>query len=67
MARKITEPKKINFKESLASLAYVPQFFKEVYSVNPSLFILNVISRLLSAFTPLVMLYIGKLIIDEVV
>ena len=61
------EPNKINFRESFASLKFVPRFFKEIRDVNPLLFYTNLVLRLLNAILPVVMLYIGKLIIDEVV
>ncbi len=61
------EPQKINFRESFASLKYVPRFFKEIRKVNPLLFYANLLSRIANAFVPMLMLWIGKLIIDEVV
>jgi ATP-binding cassette subfamily B protein len=60
-------PNKINFKESFASLRFVPRFFKEIKGVNPFLFYINLLCRLISAVLPVVMLWIGKMIIDEVV
>ncbi|MEQ9186166.1 MAG: ABC transporter ATP-binding protein [Cryomorphaceae bacterium] len=65
--RRTLEPQKINFRESFASLKFIPRFFQEISSVNPLLFYTNLISRIISAFLPLAMLYVGKLIIDEVV
>ena len=64
---KSINPNKINFKESFASLRFVPRFFKEIKSVNPFLFYINLLCRLISAVLPVVMLWIGKMIIDEVV
>lgn len=61
------EPNKINFRESFASLKFVPRFFKEIRSVNPLLFYTNIFCRLLNAVLPVLMLLVGKLIIDEVV
>lgn len=61
------EPQKINFRESFASLKFVPRFFREIRKVNPSLFYSNLFGRLLNAFLPMLMLWVGKLIIDEVV
>ncbi len=40
--------------------------FKEIYKSGPFLFILNALSRLLNSFSPVVLLWVGKLIIDEV-
>jgi len=64
---KSINPNKINFKESFASLRFVPRFFKEIKGVNPFLFYINLLCRLISAVSPVVILWIGKMIIDEVV
>ncbi len=61
------KPQKINFKESFASLKFVPRFFKEIRKVNPLLFYANVSSRIINAILPVVLLWIGKIIVDEVV
>jgi len=61
------EPNKINFRESFASLKFVPRFFKEIRKVNPMLFYTNVLCRMVNASLPVLMLWVGKLIIDEVV
>lgn len=65
--RKSLEPDKINIRESFASLKFVPRFFKEIRSVNPLLFYTNISCRVVNAFLPLLILLVGKLIIDEVV
>jgi len=64
---KFINPNKINFKESFASLRFVPRFFKEIKGVNPFLFYINLLCRVISAVLPVVILWIGKMIIDEVV
>lgn len=61
------KPEKINFKESFASLKFVPRFFKEIRKVNPLLFYANLASRTISAILPVLMLWVGKVIVDEVV
>ena len=61
------KPQKINFKESFASLKFVPRFFKEIRKVNPLLFYANVASRVINASLPVLILLIGKIIVDEVV
>lgn len=61
------EPNKINFRESFASLKFVPRFFKEIRKVNPLLFYATLLCRIINAVLPVLMLYVGKLIIDEVV
>ncbi|MCH4821872.1 ABC transporter ATP-binding protein/permease [Gramella lutea] len=65
--KKSFETNNINFRESFASLKFVPRFFKEIRRVNPLLFYSNVIGRILNAILPVIMLWLGKLIIDEVV
>ncbi len=65
--QKSIQPNKINFKESFASLKFVPRFFKEIRRVNPLLFYANVSSRVINAILPVVLLWIGKIIVDEVV
>lgn len=65
--KKTLEANKINFRESFASLKFVPRFFKEIRKVNPSLFYANIFGRVLNAVLPVIMLLLGKLIIDEVI
>jgi ATP-binding cassette, subfamily B, bacterial len=60
-------PNKFRFRESFASLKFVPRFFNEIRKVNPGLFYANVLGRLINAILPVLMLWVGKLIIDEVV
>lgn len=57
----------MNFRQSFASLRFVPRFFREIRKVNPVLFYLNLSGRIVNAVLPVVMLWLGKLIIDEVV
>ncbi|WP_372919978.1 ABC transporter ATP-binding protein [Salegentibacter sp.] len=52
---------------SFASLKFIPRFFNEIRKVNPGLFYANITARLFNAVIPVLMLWIGKLIIDEVV
>lgn len=60
-------PNKFDFRESFASLKFVPRFFREIRKVNPLLFYTNVACRIVNAILPVLMLWVGKLIIDEVV
>ncbi|WP_245583422.1 ABC transporter ATP-binding protein [Salinimicrobium terrae] len=60
-------PNKFRFRESFSSLKFVPRFFNEIRKVNPGLFYANVLGRLINALLPVLMLLVGKLIIDEVV
>lgn len=65
--KKSLGPDKINFRESFASLKFVPRFFREIRKVNPLLFYSNLVCRVINAVLPVIMLWVGKLIIDEVV
>ena len=56
-----------SLKEKFAALGNLPRFFKLVWQTNRWYTILNAILRLLRSAIPVSMLYIGKLIIDEVV
>lgn len=67
MAYQSFEPQRIRLKQNFATLRFVPRFFREIRKVNPLLFYANLLCRLLSALLPISMLWVGKLIIDEIV
>lgn len=52
---------------SFSALRALPRFFKEIWRVSPKLFVTNFIARLLTALSPVALLWVGKLIIDEVI
>ncbi|SFE99414.1 ABC transporter ATP-binding protein [Thermoflexibacter ruber] len=54
-------------KARLASLKSVPRLLKLIWQTNPRMALTNIVLRLITSVFPPVMLYIGKLIIDEVV
>lgn len=60
-------PNSLTLKERLSALANLPAFFKLVWQTSPSMTIGSALLRLLRSALPLLMLYIGKLIIDEVI
>ncbi len=64
--KSINDSKDTQWSEGFQALRYVPRFFSKVWEAAPKLFLLNIISRLLNAATPIIILWIGKLIIDEV-
>ncbi len=68
MARPFIDPTetKPNIKERLKALGNLPAFLREVYLTSPTLTISNTVLRLLRSAIPISILYIGKLIIDEV-
>ncbi|WP_417859804.1 ABC transporter ATP-binding protein [Winogradskyella sediminis] len=63
----IKDDKKKSIKSSFDALVYIPRFFKEIWKVNKSLFLLSAFCRLIGALLPVILLWIGKLIIDEIV
>jgi ATP-binding cassette subfamily B protein len=56
-----------SFQKRFSALQNLPRFFRLVWQTNKSLTIGNVLFRLLKSGLPLLMLYIGKEIIDEVI
>ncbi|SDG81633.1 ABC transporter ATP-binding protein [Winogradskyella thalassocola] len=63
----LKDDKKTSIKSSFNALVYIPRFFKEIWKVNKSLFLLSAFCRLIGALLPVIILWIGKLIIDEII
>lgn len=63
----IKDKKSTNIRASFQALRYIPRFFKEVWNTNATLFLVNLICRLVNAFAPVIILWVGKLIIDEII
>lgn len=62
------EPKeKKGFLESIQALKLLPPFFRMIWKTSPRLTFWNIILRLFKAAIPVSQLYVGKLIIDEVI
>ena len=57
----------LDFKERMGALRNLPEFFSLIWSCNNWLAALNILLRVIRASLPLAMLYVGKLIIDEIV
>ncbi|QPH38978.1 ABC transporter ATP-binding protein [Pedobacter endophyticus] len=57
----------ITFKDRIASLKNLPSFFKLVWQSSPTKTTISFILRILRSAMPVALLYVGKLIIDEVV
>lgn len=57
----------VTLKERLAAFKNIPAFFKLVWQASPVMTFVSVLLRLVRAAMPLLLLYVGKLIIDEVV
>ncbi len=64
--RKPGEPD-VSFRERMAALRNLPAFFKLVWQTSPALTISNIVLRGVQSAIPLALLYVGKLILDEVV
>lgn len=64
MAR--TSKEKINWTQNLSALKYLPRFFSLIWKTDPKIFSANLFLRLFKSMIPVIALWIGKLIIDEV-
>lgn len=65
MVQRNIEEKK-SLKEQFSALKNLPKFFGLIWEASKPLTLGNIVLRVLSSTLPLLMLYIGKLIIDEV-
>ncbi|MEO6330751.1 MAG: ABC transporter ATP-binding protein [Ginsengibacter sp.] len=67
--KKTAKPKTppLTFKQRVAALRNLPKFFKLVWQTSPSMTVANAILRIIKSATPVAILYVGKLIIDQVV
>src|SRR6202012_228971 len=57
----------LTWKERIAALRNLPRLFRLVWQTSPSLMIGNGILRIARSAIPVAILYVGKLIIDDVV
>jgi ATP-binding cassette subfamily B protein len=57
----------LSLKERLAALKNIPVFFKLVRQASPKMTFISIVLRVVRAAMPLLILYVGKLIIDEIV
>ncbi|MEO8765441.1 MAG: ABC transporter ATP-binding protein [Ginsengibacter sp.] len=57
----------LTFKQRVAALRNLPRFFKLVWQTSPSMTIANMVLRIIKSATPVAILYVGKLIIDQVI
>jgi ATP-binding cassette, subfamily B, bacterial len=58
---------KKSLAEQFSALRNLPKFFQLIWQTNKPLTIANICLRLISSMLPLAILYVGKLIIDEVI
>jgi ATP-binding cassette subfamily B protein len=57
----------VTLKERFSALQNLPRFFKLVWHTSPKLTVANIILRLTRSAIPVAVLYVGKLIIDQVI
>jgi len=57
----------VSWKDRFSALNNLPRFFRLVWQTSPKLTVLNAVLRLIRSAIPVSILYVGKLIIDEVV
>src|SRR5690606_30771088 len=62
-----TDKAPLSFKERVSALKNLPAFLKLIWHTSPKMAFANIVLRIIKAAIPLTTLYIGKLIIDEVV
>lgn len=65
--KSLKDNKKIGLKDTFNSLTYIPRFFKEIWKTNKKLFLISTFCRLIAALLPVVILWVGKIIIDEII
>jgi ATP-binding cassette subfamily B protein len=63
---KKTKEEKKNWREQLAALRSIPPYLRLIWDTSPRLALASIVLRLLQAALPTAILYVGKLIIDEV-
>ncbi|MEM7788418.1 MAG: ABC transporter ATP-binding protein [Bacteroidota bacterium] len=57
----------LSVAERIGALKHLPPLFRLLWSTSPALFAANLVLRLVRALVPVTMLYVGKLVVDEVV
>src|SRR5260221_4014918 len=57
----------LTWKQRLEALRNLPRFFRLVWQTSPRIMIVNAFLRIARSATPVAILYVGKLIIDQVI
>ncbi|MEO6346940.1 MAG: ABC transporter ATP-binding protein, partial [Aquaticitalea sp.] len=65
--KSLKDDSKTSLKKSFSALIFIPRFFREVWNQHKRLFLLSSFCRLIGALLPVAILWVGKLIIDEIV
>jgi ATP-binding cassette subfamily B protein len=61
------QKEELSFKDRLSALNNLPRFFKLVWQTSASMTVINALLRIVRSAIPLAVLYVGKLIIDQIV
>ena len=59
--------KKLDLRQQIGAFKNLPEFFLLIWECNRFLTTMNIFLRIVRAGIPITMLYVGKLIIDEIV
>jgi ATP-binding cassette subfamily B protein len=62
-----TDKPAVSVRERVSALRHLPAFLKLIWQTSPALTLGNIALRLLRAALPLAMLYVGRLILDDIV
>lgn len=65
--KSLKDNNKTSLRKSFSALVFIPRFFKEIWKTNKKRFLLSAFCRLIGALSPVVILWIGKIIIDEII
>jgi len=65
--KSLKDNSKTSLRQSFSALIFIPRFFKEIWKTNKKMFLMSAVCRLVGALLPVVILWIGKVIIDEIV
>jgi ATP-binding cassette subfamily B protein len=62
----MADDKKRSFREQFEALRNLPRFFRLIWKASPGMTLANALLRLLKSAVPLLVLYVGKEIIDSI-
>ncbi len=62
----MAKQEKISWRDNFTALRYIPRFFSLIWQTNKLYFSANILMRLFKSMLPVLLLWVGKLIIDEV-
>lgn len=65
--KSLKDNERLSFVKSFNALVFIPRFFKEIWRTNKRLFLWSATCRLIGSILPVTILWVGKLIIDEII